>query len=103
MDHNHNVYRQHAVVKQSPEEGRVGQERFCFRLSKVTQEWGARLVMEEKLYDFIHKFMTEAAESKGLKQLIATDLLSSTKDLPKNIAKTPMPQNKELIKKRLQR
>ena len=43
-----------------------------------------RPVMEEKLYDFIHKLMTEAAESKGLKQSIATDLLSSTKDLPKH-------------------
>ena len=59
--------------------------------------------MEEKLYDLIHKLMTEAAESKGLKQLIATDLVSSTKDLPNNIAKTPMPRNEDLIKKRLQR
>ena len=99
----HNVNRQQVAVKQSPEEGRVGQERFPFRFSKVTQEWGARPAMEEKSYDFIHKLMAEAAESKGLKQLVATDLLSSTKDLPKNIAKTPMPPKEELIKKRLQR
>ena len=99
MDNNYNVNRQQAVVKRFPEEGRVGQERFRFRFSKVTKEWGSRTVMEEKSYDLIHKLMAEAAESKGLKQLVATDLLSSTTDLPKNIAKTPMPPKKSSPKK----
>ena len=103
MDHNHNVNRNQLITSKPSAHGKQGEQQFRFTFSKATKEWQAKPVKERKSYEFIHQLMTDAIEMRRSGPKHSAGAASKSKSLPKNIAKTSMPPEEQLIKKRLER
>ncbi|XP_045184343.2 uncharacterized protein LOC123542510 [Mercenaria mercenaria] len=97
LDHNFNVNRSQATIKKGQ---RKGEARYRTECPKMSKEWVAKKVYEEKSYEHVHKLMDRAVFSLQNNHLPERPVKRS---LPKNISGTEKPNKEEIIRKRVSR
>ena len=72
-----------------------GEDRYNVLSSKVTDNWTAKPIKEEKDRTYLHDMVRETIEVARENKVLQLPVIP---DLPKNIAKKPKPDKKEVIK-----
>lgn len=97
MDHNHNVNRAQAKIKKGK---RKGELRYKVECPKMSKEWVAKKVYEQKSYAHVHELVKSVIETATNETVPRRE---KTRKLPRNISVTAKPQKSELIRKRVSR
>ena len=94
LDHNFNVGREQAVVKQpSAASGPAGTPRFTPYCSKRTKRWSAWPVLQGKQYDYVYDMITRVVDKKAS----GDATLYASREVAKNISRTPYPGKASLV------
>ena len=72
-----------------------GEDRFHVLSSKITNTWTAKPIKEEKDHPYLHNMVRETVQLAREKKTLPLSVLPK---LPKNIASTPKPDKKEVIR-----
>ena len=71
------------------------EDRFHVLSSKITNTWTAKPIKEEKDHPYLHNMVRETVQLAREKKTLPLSVLPK---LPKNIASTPKPDKKEVIR-----
>ena len=98
LDHNYNVNRKQATIKQPRKgSGAVGDARYRTRFSKATQQWIVEPVLESKSYKFAENLLVDVMQLKATGENLVKK--QQPTHIPKNIAKKERPDKGELLQK----
>ena len=102
IDHNNNVNRKQADVKQKRKGGAdVGERKWRFVCSKLSKDWIAKPVKEEKSYAFVDELVMEVITRKQEGERISEKFenLKDRMEGPKNIAYVEQTEKSVILKK----
>ena len=101
LDHNNNVGRKQAVIRNERQgSGKKGEKCWKFLSLKSSKDWVMKAKMEPKSYAFIDKLMNEVVERKTNGEKITKTISNlERKQAPKNIASSERPAKSDIMAK----